>query len=55
MEAGLKIVHSSDLSNDDHLKGLSPDKIRIIRNLASIYVNSIVKEADEILEQQAKK
>lgn len=42
----MEVVHSS-ISNNPHLEGLSYEDLNFLRNLAKIYVQSIVKLADE--------
>jgi len=42
----MDVIHSA-ISNDPRLKGLSYEDLKFLRNLANIYVQSIIKLADE--------
>lgn len=42
----MKVIHS-DITTHPALQGLSYEEIKFLRSLAKIYVNTIVKIADE--------
>jgi hypothetical protein len=46
VKSPLHIVHS-DPACDKHLEGMSETEIKFIRNLASAFVDSVLKKVDE--------
>lgn len=42
----MDIVHS-DISNELHFQGLTPEEIKFIRNLAKLTASCIIKKANE--------
>lgn len=42
----MKVIYHSK-GPEDHLKGMSTEEIKIIRTLAGVFVNSILKKVDE--------
>lgn len=42
----MDVIHSN-INDDSHLQGMTSEEVNIIRKLASVYVNAIVKMADE--------
>ncbi len=46
MKSQLHIIHSNSSSND-HLKGMTEEEIKIIRTLANIFVDNVLRKVDE--------